>query len=248
MPPAGWGYSYLDHSTGYYGAILVLAALFRLKRTGLGCYLDISQTEAGIMLSGTATLEAQLTSKPTTRYGNRMHSADWVPHGAYPCRGTDEWIAIAIQNDDQWQALISVLGSPAWAHAARFVNASGRKANEDELDRLLADVSRKEDRYDLMDRLQRCKVPACAIQKSSDRAERDLQLKHRGYFVPLPHSEIGSWPIEGFPAKFSNMPADVGGLPGRGAPLMGEDNDYVYREILGLTSEKIAALREDWII
>ena len=66
MPPAGWGYSYLDHSTGYYGAILVLAALLRRKRTGHGCYIDVSQTEAGLMVSGTATLEAQLTGNPPT--------------------------------------------------------------------------------------------------------------------------------------------------------------------------------------
>lgn len=248
MQPAGWGYSYLDHSTGYYGAILVLAALYRLKRTGKGCYMDISQTEAGIMLSGTATLEAQLTGNPTTRYGNRMHSAQWAPHGAYPCRGTDEWIAIAIQNDDQWQRLITVLGSPEWAQDERFATESRRKENEDDLDRRLAEITKKEDRYDLMDRLQSRKIPAGAVQKSSDRTERDPQLKHRGYFVPLPHSEIGSWPIEGFPAKFSNLSADVGGLPGRAAPMMGEDNDYVYREILGLSSEEIAELKEVLII
>jgi len=248
MPPAGWGYSYLDHSTGYYGSILVLAALYRLKRTGRGCYVDISQTEAGILLSGTATLEAQLTGKKTTRFGNRSHSADWAPHGAYPCRGADEWIAIAIQNDDQWRSLTTVLGSSELAQDTRFVTASGRKASEDELDRRLAEITRKEDRYDLMERLQARNIPAGVVQKSSDRAERDPQLKHRGYFVQLPHSEIGSWPIEGFPAKFSNMVADVGGLPSRAAPMMGEDNDYVYREILGLSSEEIAELKEVLII
>ncbi len=99
-----------------------------------------------------------------------------------------------------------------------------------------------------MDRLQNRKIPAGAVQKSSDRTERDPQLKHRGYFVPLPHTEIGSWPIEGFPAKFSNLTADVGGLPGRAAPMMGEDNDYVYREILGLSGEEIAELKEVLII
>ena len=248
MPPAGWGYSYLDHSTGYYGSILVLAALYRLKRTGRGCYVDISQTEAGILLSGTATLEAQLTGKKTTRFGNRAHLADWAPHGAYPCRGTDEWIAIAIQNDDQWRSLTSVLGSSELAQDTRFVTASGRKASEDDLDRRLSEITRKEDRYDLMERLQARNIPAGVVQKSSDRAERDPQLKHRGYFVQLPHTEIGSWPIEGFPAKFSNMIADVGGLPGRAAPMMGEDNDYVYREILGLSSEEIAELKEVLII
>jgi crotonobetainyl-CoA:carnitine CoA-transferase CaiB-like acyl-CoA transferase len=248
MPPAGWGYSYLDHSTGYYGAILVLAALLKRRRTGQGCYIDLSQTEAGIMLSGTATLEAQVTGKPTDRHGNRMQAAVWVPHGAYPCHGTDEWIAIAIQTDEQWQAFAAEIGSPEWVRDPRFTHATGRKTNEDELDRLMAQFTKNEDRYELMDRLQKRGIAAGAVQKSVDRCERDAQLKARNYFVPLPHSEIGTWPIEGFPAKFSAMQVEVGGLPGRGAPVMGEDNDYVYGNILGLSSDEITALREDWII
>jgi crotonobetainyl-CoA:carnitine CoA-transferase CaiB-like acyl-CoA transferase len=248
MPPAGWGYSYLNHSTGYYGAILILAALLRRRRTGRGCYIDLSQTEAGLMVSGTATLEAQLTDTATTRHGNRMQAADWAPHGAYPCRGVDEWIAIAIQNDDQWTALVSEIGAPKWSQDARFASAAGRKANEDELDRLMAAATKDTERYQLMDRLQKRGVPAGAVQKADDRCERDAQLKARGYFVPLPHSEIGTWNIEGFPAKFDKALIDVGGLPQRGAPLMGEDNDTVYRDLLGLTIEEIATLREDWVI
>ncbi len=248
LPPAGWGYSYLDHSTGYYGAMLVLAALLQRRRTGRGCYIDVSQTETGIMLSGTATLEAQVTGTPTERHGNRMQAATWAPHGAYPCRGTDEWITIAVQTDEQWEALVAEIGAPAWARDARFQTAGGRKADEDDLDRLMAQFTQSEDRYDLMHRLQQRGVPAGVVQKSVDRCTRDPQLQERGYFVPLPQSEIGTWPIEGFPAKCQNMPIDIGGLPGRAAPLMGEDNDYVYRDVLGLTPEEIAALREDWII
>src|SRR5260370_22983582 len=79
IPPAGWGYSYLDHSTGYYGAIYVLAALLRRKRTGRGCYIDLSQTETGLMVSATPLPEAQLTGRPTERHGNRLHSAALHP-------------------------------------------------------------------------------------------------------------------------------------------------------------------------
>lgn len=248
MPPAGWGYSYLDHSTGYYGAMLVLTALLQRRRTGRGCYLDVSQTEVGIMVSGTATLEAQVTGQPTERYGNRMHAAAWAPHGAYPCRGTDAWITIAVQTDEQWEALAAEIGAPEWARNSRFKHADGRKANEDELDRLLAEFTKNEDRYDLMRRLQKRGVPAGVVQTAEDRCTRDPQLQERGYFVPLPQSEIGTWPVEGFPAKFHKMLVDVGGLPGRAAPSIGEDNDAVYRDILGLTAEEIATLREEWVI
>jgi crotonobetainyl-CoA:carnitine CoA-transferase CaiB-like acyl-CoA transferase len=248
MPPAGWGYSYLDHSTGYYGAMLAIAALLKRRRTGKGCYIDVSQTEVGIITSGTATLEAQVTGKPTQRFGNRMPAANWAPHGAYPCRGDDEWIAISIQNDEQWRALITALGSPKWAADPRYATAAGRKANEDELDKALAEITRGEERYDLMKRLQDRDVPAAVVQNAADRCERDPQLKERDYFVPLPHSEIGTWAIENFPAKFTTMPVNVGGMPGRGAPMMGEDNDYVYGKLLGLSPEEIATLKEEWVI
>src|SRR6266478_3537694 len=138
-PPAGWGYSYLDHSTGYYGAIMVLAAILKRRRTGLGCYIDLSQTEVGLMLSGTATLAAQANGRPTGRYANRMQFAERAPHGAYPCRGKDEWIAIAVQSDAQWEALAAAIGSPDWTRAALFKSAEGRKANEDELDRMMSE-------------------------------------------------------------------------------------------------------------
>lgn len=246
--PAGWGYSYLDHSPGYYSSMLIMAALMQQRRTGRGCYIDLSQTEVGIMVSGTATLEAQLNGRPSRRYGNRMQYAEWAPHGAYPCRGIDEWIAIAVQSDADWEALSAEMGVPAWTQDVRFRTAVGRKANEDELDRLMAEYTRTQERYDLMQRLQARGLAAGAVQKADDRCERDPQLRTRGYFVRLPHSELGEWPIEGFPAKLSASPADVGGMPGRGAPLLGEDNDRVYGEVLKMTTDEIAALRKEGVI
>ena len=86
-----------------------------------------------------------------------------------------------------------------------------------------------EDRYELMARLQQAGIAAAAVQNAADRCERDPQLKERGYFVPLEHAEIGAWPIENFPARFEHSAVEVGGPIGRAAPVMGQDNDYVYR-------------------
>jgi crotonobetainyl-CoA:carnitine CoA-transferase CaiB-like acyl-CoA transferase len=247
-PPAGWGYSYLDHSPGYFGAIMLMAAIRRQRLDGTGCYIDMSQCETGLMLSGTSIVEHQLTGKPTLRYGNRMPFRDWSPHGAYRCAGDDNWIAISVQSDDQWCALIEEMGKPAWALNACFVTAASRKQNEDDLDAKLTTFTIGCERYELMNRLQARGIPAGVVQKASDRFDRDPQLKARGYYVDLPHSDIGTWPVEGFPAKMSRSPADVGGPTGRAAPKLGEDNNFVYGRVVGLSDAEIAELKEEGVI
>ena len=247
-PPAGWGYSYLDHSPGYFGAILLMAAIRRQRLSGAGCYIDMSQSETGLMLSGTSVIEHQLTGKPTARYGNRMPFRDWSPHGAYRCAGDDNWIALSIQSDEQWRALIEEMSSVEWALDRRFASAAGRKQNEDELDENLTTFTIGRDRYDLMNRLQARGIPAGVVQKAPDRFDLDPQLRARGYYVDLPHSEIGTWPVEGFPAKLSRSPASVGGPTGRAAPKLGEDNDFVYGKLVGLSAAEMASLAEDGVI
>jgi crotonobetainyl-CoA:carnitine CoA-transferase CaiB-like acyl-CoA transferase len=241
--PAGWGYSYLDHSPGYYSSMMIIAALMRQRRTGQGCYIDLSQTEIGIMLSGASTLKHQLDGQRTERYGNRMPFAQWAPHGAFPCRGDDEWIAIAVQDDAQWTALAAEIGS--WALDDRFAHARARIENEQGIERNLSGWTLQHDSYDLTARLQARGVPAGPVQKPPARFTRDPQLKARDYFVTLPHSELGEWPFDGFPARMSVSPARVGGLANRGAPILGEDNERVYRDVLGIGSAELRALQEE---
>ena len=99
-----------------------------------------------------------------------------------------------------------------------------------------------------MNRLQSRAIPAGVVQRASDRFDRDPQLKARGYFVDLPHSEIGTWPIGGFPHRLSASPAQVGGLTDRAAPKLGEDNEFVYHDIFGLNADELMALREEDVI
>jgi crotonobetainyl-CoA:carnitine CoA-transferase CaiB-like acyl-CoA transferase len=247
-PPAGWGYSYLDHSPGYFGAFLLMAAYRRQRRDGIGCYIDMSQCETGLMLSGTSILEHQMSGKPTVRYGNRMPYLDWAPHGAYRCAGEDNWVAISVQTEEQWRAIVEEMGRPEWSTSERFTSATARIRNQDELDSKISEFTARHDRYDLMDRLQARGIPAGVVQTAADRFERDPQLKARGYYVDLPHSEIGTWPVEGFPAKLSQSPADVGGPTRRAAPRVGEDNEFVYGNLLGLKQDEMAALQEEGVI
>jgi crotonobetainyl-CoA:carnitine CoA-transferase CaiB-like acyl-CoA transferase len=241
-PPAGIGYSYLDWFGAYNMATAMMSALYRRRRTGLGCHIDASQVEVGLSLTGTAVLDYTVNGRPWRRYGNRSPYKPAAPHGAYRTRGDDRWIAIACFTDPEWRALIGVLGDPAWPIDGRFATLDQRLALQDQLDPLVDEETRGWDGYELMDALQGLGVPAGVCQTAPDRVEYDPQLEHLEWMVELPQSEIGTWPVKEFPVVFSDTPTYMGGALGRSGPSYGEDNQYVLGELLGLSATEIADL------
>ncbi len=171
-----------------------------------------------------------------------------APHGAYRCAGEDRWIAIAVTNEQEWNALVSQMGNPSWAADEKFRSMAGRVANQDELDRLVGTWTRDQEAFALQERLQHAGIPAGVCQTAEDRVERDPQLRHLKWLIPLPHSEIGTWPVKDVPFHFTNAQVDQGGPLGRAAPCYGQDNDYVYGDLLGMSAQERAKLKEEGII
>ncbi len=241
-PPAGIGYSYLDWFGAYQMATAMIAALYRQRRTGQGCWIDSSQVECGLFLTGTAILDASANGRQWQRYGNRSPWKQAAPHGAYRTAGTDRWIAIAAFTDAEWHALARVLDHPDWTSDERFATLALRMKNQDALDALVNEATRGWDGYQLMDRLQAAGVPAGVCQTAQDRCERDPQLAHLDWLVELDQSEIGRWPVREVPGRLSETPSYIGGPLGRHGPSYGEDNRYVLEEILKLAPDEIARL------
>jgi crotonobetainyl-CoA:carnitine CoA-transferase CaiB-like acyl-CoA transferase len=246
--PAGWGYSYLDWIGAYSFASAILAALIYRQRTGHGQWIDASQTEAGIFVGGTALLDWSANGRTWARYGNRSPYKPASPHGAYRCAGPDNWLAIACFTDAEWQALVEVAGHPEWATHDRFATLDGRLAHQDELDRCLTGWTLGHDRYELMHRLQAAGVAAGVCQGAAERCDADPQLAHLNWLSEVTGTAIGRWPVAEVPVKLERTPTYIGGRPDRGAPMYGEDNEYVYGELLGLSSVQIARLAEDHVI
>jgi crotonobetainyl-CoA:carnitine CoA-transferase CaiB-like acyl-CoA transferase len=244
-PPAGIGYSYLDWFGAYNMALAMLAALYRRDVTGEGCHIDASQAETGLNLTGTAILDHSANGRRWSRYGNRSPHKPAAPHGAYRARGDDRWIAVSVFTEEQWQALVEVLGSPAWAAEDRFATLSQRLDNEDALDALLDSATQVHDPFGLMQALQQRRVPAGVCQNAQDRYEDDPQLAHLDWLVELSQSEIGTWPVKEHPVRFSETPTHMGGRCNRSGPSYGEDTDRVLRELLDLDSASIDQLRLD---
>jgi len=247
-PPAGWGYSYMDWSGAYYCAMAMLSALYYRSRTGEGQYMDCSQTEPAIYMTGTAILDYVTNGHESQRTGNTSRYVPAAPHNVYPVKGTDRWIAITVFADDEWCSLVGALGNPAWMADNRFSTLELRQRYLKDLDDLLSNETRDHDGFVLMNTLQAAGVRAGLCQTAEDRMLHDPQLEHRGFQVELTNSFVGTWPVKDFPIKLSESPAYVGGTIDRHFPCYGEDNDYVYGDLLDMRESDIAELQAEDVI
>jgi crotonobetainyl-CoA:carnitine CoA-transferase CaiB-like acyl-CoA transferase len=191
--------------------------------------------EASLHFLAPELLALQMTGNAPTRNGNR--SRDAVPQGVYPCAGQDEWCAIAVEDDEQWQALRQVLGDPNWMSAAELDSVGGRLATHDRIDEALSAWTCERKPRDVMNELTAAGIPAGHVQRSRD-LESDPQLLHRGFHRELDHAEIGRVPYSGHQFRVSGY--DNG--PRFAAPLLGGESFEILSEELGMDAEVIADL------
>lgn len=247
LPPAGWGYSYMDHHGGSFMAIAILAALVHRNRTGEGQWIDMACTEAGATLAGPAILDYTVNGRRMRREGmphsNRSQFPAMAPHGIYPAAGEDNWVAIACRDDAEWRALASVVAE-GWAEDERFATLAGRLADEDDLDTLLGSWTEDRDRFDIERALQRVSIPAAAVQRPEDRIDKDTNTEAWGLWPTVSHTAMGQVRVDGLPVHLG----ETDWIIQRGAPCLGEHNEYVYGEILGLPAAEVAALREEGVL
>lgn len=235
-PPMHVGISYGDPTGGLHGALAVLAALLHRDATGAGQYIDLSQWETTVAMLGEGVLEQSLGGAPPPRQGNR--DAAMAPHGVFRCAGEQRWVALAVRDDGEWQALAAAIGQPALAGDPRFATAAARKANEDALEALLGAWTRPRQAEVVVAQLQAAGIPASVSMSSRDLAA-DPDLAASGFFVELPHPEVGTRLHLGIPWTMSSTPCQVR----RPAPCLGEHTDEVLTRVLGYAPERIAALR-----
>jgi len=226
--------AYTDMLTPAVGASLITAALDYRRRTGKGQWIDLSQLETGVNNMPTTVLDYTVNGRIATRRGNQDDRA--CPHAVYRCQGKERWLAIAVFTDEEWHALVSVLGSPAWAQTERFATFANRKANEEELHRLLELWTASQDAKLLEERLQSAGVPAGLVSKQSDLFE-DPQLQDWGFFAWCDHKVMGSSPHDGLMSHLSKTPGRVAA-----APLLGEHYEEILKGILKFSETEVAEL------
>jgi len=243
---AGWqpmhvGMSYGDPNAGLHAAFAVLSALFYRERTGKGQYIDMSQQESTMAVLGEGFMEYGMNGVQPPRNGNRV--ANMAPHGVFMSAGEDRWLSIACATDDEWRALCGVMERPDLADDARFRTLGDRKANEDDLESEIMSWTLTQDPFEASERLQAAGVAASPPLMNRELAE-DPHLASRNFFVEKEHPEVGVRQHAGIPWRMSETPCEVW----RAAPVMGQDNDYVFGELLGLSSGRIEDLKARQVI
>ncbi len=246
--PAGWGYSYLDWTGAYGYALALLGALHHRDMTGQGQWIDASQCESGLFMTGVPVLDWSANGRVWSRIGNRSPYKPAAPNGTYRCQGEDRWIAISCFDEATWDALSAVAAREDWTRDARFASLADRLANQDALDAAISEWTAGQDAFALMEALQGAGVPAGVCQTAEDRCERDPQLAELEWLTEVEGTKIGRWPVAELPMKLGRTPAHVGGIGNRGAPGYGEDNHAILSELLGLSKEDIDRLAEEDVI
>ncbi len=259
-PPIGTGIAYTDFLVPHIAAISLIAALDYRRRTGKGQYIDFGQMEAAVHGLGTAILDWTVNGHEQVRMGNRDMNA--APHGAYQCRD-GKWIVIACETEEQWTALKAALGRPDWCDLERMRRKWARLNEQKEIDRHLQawveDMTRRAEEpadvpvegqdgifvrrltsYELMEHLQRHGVPAGLVQSAED-VHNDPQLVHRNHYWKLEHPVMGLRTYDSPAFKLSKTPTELT----KAAPCMGEDNERVYKELVGLSDEEFIELLAD---
>ena len=230
-----------DPLAGMHAALALLVALEHRRRTGEGQLVESTMVEAALNATADQVLEWQVYGRLLERDGNRGPVA--VPQNLYACRGVEQWIALAVVTDAQWQALVELLGRPAWATDPALATRAGRRASHERLDGELAAWLAARERDALVAELLARGIPAAPVLHPREAASNP-QLRARGFFEFHTHPVAGTHELPGLPMRFSGLER---WYP-RPAPTLGQHTAEILDELLGVGDETIAELEAEGII
>jgi crotonobetainyl-CoA:carnitine CoA-transferase CaiB-like acyl-CoA transferase len=236
-----------DPNAGLHAVLAVLVALENRDRTGQGALVEAAMIDAALNITAEQFIEYSANGVLLNRAGNRGPMA--APQGVYQAAGVDEygrddvWVALAVADDSQWEALRLALGDPEWARDTRLVTAAGRRARHDEIDAHLASWFRMRESDEAVATLWRVGVPVAKVTQPHRQVEL-AQLDARGFLEEVEHPVAGKYRQSTLPFHW---PASRGRLTLRHAPLLGEHNAEILGG-LGLSTEELAQLERDGVI
>ena len=239
--PVGSNSPLPDHMASKQAVVAILAALDYRRRSGKGQFIDMAQTEVAAALIGEHYLEYTMNQREPQPRGNGFPCA--APHGCYPTDVADNWVAISVFTDDEWQRFGQAIGNPQWTKDTRFADVLGRLKYVDELDSLVVEWTTGRKAIEAMEILQRAGVAAGVVQRAPDTME-DPQIKHDNALIEIDHPVVGKRLYPNIPFKMSETPP----VPSTSPVLLGQHTDEICRQLLGMSENEIKKLKEEGIL
>jgi benzylsuccinate CoA-transferase BbsF subunit len=231
--------SWTDPLTALWEALLIQSALWHRSRTGKGLYLDLSMLESTIPIMGDVFLGVEAT-KSAPRPNQPSSPPLAAPHGIYPCKEDDSWIAISVGCESEWEGLCKALDYPVWSAPEELRTLFMRRQNRERIDRLLTEETRQRSAKELFHCLQSVGVPAGPCYNLWEIVE-DPHMQWRGLFCHVPLEEGTSQLTTGLPWKDGTQWKGKIEAP----PSLGEHNEYVFRELLQLSEQEYESFRAE---
>jgi len=231
-------YAYPDSLSALHGLFAVLCALDHRERTGQGQRISLSQLEATVAMIGPEMMDQISHQQPPPRMGNT--STYRAPQGCYPCAGDDQHCVVSVGTGAEWAALCGVIDRPEWANDPRFASTEARNREAQTIDPAIAAWAFRQSPQAAVESLQAAGVPAGVVQNTEDQYSRDPHLTERRFFETIPHLTKGEVVAPGIPLGLRGTP----GHTTRAGAAMGEDNETVFRDLLGLSSAEYDAYIE----
>jgi len=235
-----------DPLAGMHAAFAILTALAERDATGKGQFLECTMVEGALNCSAEQVIEYTAYGHVMDREGNRSTYA--APQGLYACIATapeENYLALSIESDRQWQALVTVLGNPDWALDDKLQSHSGRRAHHDLIDSHLNEWTKHRDLKDVLASLQAESIPAAAIMDARS-SYNHPPFVARHFFEEIEHPVIGKHLISSVPFRFGSR-ADQGWIK-RPSPTLGQHNHEILSDVLGLSDMEIDSLSSKKVI
>ena len=237
IPPGGCA----DPLGGMHGLLGLQAALEHRDRTGRGQVVEMSQLEALLSMTAEQVIAVSSGGEPPGRRGNR-HPKN-APHGIYPCSGPDEWIALAVQ-DDEWEAVAAVIGRADLLSDPTLADPAQRRLRHDELDAAITAWTSQRSAAVAEAGLVAARVTAATVGYAASLRD-DEQLRTRDFFQSIDRAATGTYSYPGWPMRFSFGPSHPHARP---APTLGEHTDELLQDVLGLSPVEIERLHREKVI
>jgi crotonobetainyl-CoA:carnitine CoA-transferase CaiB-like acyl-CoA transferase len=238
--PMKAGPSISDIIGGLFADVAILAALLRRERHGAGSeHIDLSLLDASVAAMSHAAMHYLISGEVPVRRGTGGNGG--VPAQAYDC--ADGSLFISAGTDQQFYRMCAAMNDPELALDPRFRTQLGRMQHRQDIVGKVAELAKRFERDDLLDRLERADVPAAPIYDQQQVFD-DAQIRHRGMVVETPHDEAGSLRMVANPIRFAEHPIGTYRAP----PAIGEHTRVVLRERLALSNAEIDALIAEGVV